>query len=134
MGYALDANVGRLLEIRAFGSLGLDDIASFKRRLVSALPGGRVVACADFRQLEVLSAEVSNAFLGTMKLDSPLVERTAFLLDARQTLFRTQLDRILHETTNPRRRTFASAQDVESWLSEVLTAPERIRLAAFLAM
>lgn len=93
--------------------------------LVSA--GQPVVGSADFRRAKVFTPPVTEIFVGILKSDNPMIERSGHVLGSGATLS-LQLERIVREAANPLRRTFRSTDDAETWLGEALTPSQRLWL------
>jgi hypothetical protein len=93
--------------------------------LVSA--GQRVIGTADFRRAKLFTPPVTEIFVGILKSDNPLIERSGHVLGSGATLA-LQLERIVREAQNPLRRTFRNAGEAEQWLGEVLTSSQRLWL------
>jgi hypothetical protein len=141
MPFTLANPIGRLVEVRVYGILTLDEAQQIRigmYLLLSTLPG-RAIILADQMQAEQFSSEVSDRMLQMLTHDNPKVERTGFIM--RKGAFATKVDRICLDAARaakaankppPDRRVFFDKASVSAWLSEALTAGERARLTATL--
>ena len=127
--------VGRLLEVRAFLPVRMEEIpvlVQTMKEIFDRAPA-QVVAILDARTYGVEPQDATDHFLAAIKRDNPRVERSAFLIDRDQALLGLQLDRLIREAGNPRRRLFRSVAGAVTFLQPVLTPDEQARLDAFLA-
>jgi hypothetical protein len=126
--------VGRLLEVRAVLPIKLEEIPSITKSMkdIFERTTDQVVAILDARTYGVEPPEAAEHFVGSLKRDNPRIERSAFLVEPRQALLGLQLERVIREAQNPRRRLFRSVGDAVAYLEPVLTREERARLDAFL--
>ena len=99
---------------------------------LAAAVGEKFIAVADCREARIFPPEVEEGFARLMRNDNPHIERAAILVSA-SAVFSLQLERLVREAGNPRRRTFRSLIDLESWLGEILTTDEKLGLARFFA-
>jgi hypothetical protein len=102
------------------------------RSAVSEIPS-LVVLCADFRKVQMMSDEVVGALLDGLRQYNARIERSALMLPANAPTPRIQMERLLREAENVRRRVCADAADVKAWLSSSLDGAQQARLADFLA-
>lgn len=109
------------------------EFGTFRTRAAALLfeTKGRIVGCTDLRRMDVLPPDVFEQLAGMLRADNPKVERNAFLVSA-NSVVQLQMQRMIHETNNPGRRTFRVEADARAWLEDVLTVPEQARLAAFI--
>jgi hypothetical protein len=126
--------VGRLLEVRAELPIRVEEIPSITRSMTEILERttDSLVAILDARAYGVEPPEAADHFVGSLRRDNPRIERSAFLIDAGQALLGLQLERVIREAQNPRRRLFRSVSEAVSYLAPVLTREESARLDAFL--
>jgi hypothetical protein len=126
--------VGRLYEHRLTSIDSDDEIAAVKARAIDVMRGspGKVVVCADFRQLRFLKVELVDRYIDMLRVLSPNVERSGMLITPDQAVFNLQLGRMVRETGFPNRKVFRDAHELQHWLGEVLTLEERGRMASFL--
>jgi hypothetical protein len=125
---------GRLLTLRLESPLDeqeAGEVFSDIRRLLGAM-SGQAISCTDLTNARTFSPPIAARFTELMRGDNPKIERSAFLLAENAATFSLQLDRMIRESKNPHRRTFTGAQDLEAWLTPLLTPLERGLLRAFL--
>jgi hypothetical protein len=130
--------VGRLLEVRLdAGYRSIHDVEAVRRaihREVSKLPiNVRIVTVADWRRCPVMSEDATQRLVEQLRANNPRIERSAALSSKQSAIAELQFQRLCRESDHPERRLFHEPQAVISWLSEVLTEPELVRLRAFLA-
>lgn len=132
---SLNNKVGRLIEVRSVQPYTLEEIAVFGRQLAQIVQGsqGRIVGCLDLRAAAVVPVEHTDLYVAMLRRDNPLVERTGVLLPQGQATLALQLERIVREANNPRRKTFRETATFCAYLDEVLTPDEQARMRAFLA-
>ncbi len=130
--FSVTNQVGELLEIRVASPLTMDDAMALFKQIYRTMPRGRVArVIVDARGLRIVDPAVVDAVVMLMKQDNPSVERNAFLMHP-GALLAIQTDRMLKELGVTNRKAFHHRPDAESWLGEVCTAAERVRLHAFL--
>jgi len=130
----LQHRVGRLLESRFGPPMDVTELADFERQrqvLRVRLADERVVVM-DFRAATVLPPEVADALVGLLTGPNPGLLRNGILLPSEGATVALQLQRIVREAHNDRRRVFRDRGQLEAWLSEVLDAGEQVRLQQFL--
>lgn len=94
---------------------------------------GRILVCADYREVPVFSPAAAEALKALMNGLNTRVERSAMLIDARHATHALQVNRLARETHHEARRRFADAAELTAWLGEVCVPSERAAVAAFLA-
>ena len=62
-----------------------------------------------------------------MRGDNPRIERAGILVST-SAVFSLQLERMVREAGNPRRRAFRTAGELVTWLDEIATPDEKQRL------
>lgn len=130
--YALEHRVGRLFEIRIWSPVSLEEATAWGRdhnAIVDAMKGP-YVCFVDLVDATVFPPDVVDAYVRVMKSEPSLI-RTGTLLNPDPVLG-LQIQRMIREANNPNRRAFRDPAALASWLGEVLTVQERIRLAAVL--
>jgi hypothetical protein len=126
--------VGRLIEVWLNDIRTVEEWSAFMkpfRRAIAAAPG-RLVICADYRGLRVLTPAVAEAVLAGFTTQNPRLERSAILLPKRSHTLRLQVDRLVREAKDPNRRTCIYPAEAEAWLAPHLNDDERARLTLFL--
>jgi hypothetical protein len=132
---SIDMKVGRLIEVRSVQPYTIEEIAVFGRRLAQIMQeaSGRVVGCLDLRGAAVVPVEHTELYTAMFRRDNPQVERTGVLLPPGQATLVLQIERIVREANNPRRKTFRDIAPLCAYLDEVLSPAEQARVRAFLA-
>jgi hypothetical protein len=131
--YALANKVGRLVEIRIWSPVSLDEALRWGQEhngLIDRVPG-RYVCLVDLVDATVFPPEVVGAYVSVMKGEQRLL-RTGTLLNPSPT-FGMQIERMIKTANHPDRRAFRDPAALEKWLGEVLTPPEKRRLRELLA-
>jgi hypothetical protein len=133
--FTTEIRVGRLYEHRILSiedQAEIEQIGSRAKEVLSHAPG-KVVVCADYRALHVLSREHAGAFVSRIGQVNPNLERTGILIRPEHAVFNLQIARMVREMAFEGRKVFREAAELAAWLGEVLNGPERARLEAFLA-
>lgn len=131
--FSYECHVGKLVEIRLWSPLSVRDIEEMGRRaraLVFAKPG-KIVCAVDMRELSVLSPEVTEVVLASLRNTSDRIERTGVLLPEGSPTLALQVERMHREAGNPARKTFRSSSDLVRFLADTIDLAERTRLVAF---
>jgi hypothetical protein len=125
---------GRLVEVRAKSPLTMEELAQFKTEVIEMIKAlnQKFVACVDLRQLRLLQQPQAEAIRQILLSNNPMIERSAYLLPEAKSGLAMQFERLLHEAKNPSRRAFNNQDEVITWLREVVTMSEVIRLKVFL--
>jgi len=129
--------VGRLLEIRASAGYrtraDVDAMFAQIEREGAKLPAGvQHVAVVDWRHCPLMSPEAAEQMLHKITSINTHTERSAALAREDAPLAVLQFVRLIRDANLPNRKLFVHTSELVAWLSEVLTAPERERLQAFL--
>ena len=130
--YRVERRVGRLVEIRIWSPVSLEEADRWgtDHDAVVASVGGPYVCLVDLVDATVFPPDVVKRYVETMRSEHQLL-RTATLLSPSPTLG-LQIQRMIREANHPERRAFRDATELAAWLGEVLTEPERLRLAELL--
>ena len=133
--FSVERRTGRLVEVRMEPPFSIDDVNGMITavRLQALASSEPFVLCALFPRLTVLTPEASEPLLTMLRRDSPRLLRAGYLLGQRYGALAMQIDRLVREAKNPGRRWFDRSADLERFLGEVLTGPEREALRSFLA-
>ena len=131
--YRVERHVGRLVEIRIWSPVSLEEAERWghDHDAVVASVGGPYVCLVDLVDATVFPPDVVKRYVETMRSEHQLL-RTATLLSPSPTLG-LQIQRMIREADHPERRAFRDPNELAAWFGEVLTEPERARLAALLA-
>lgn len=126
--------VGRLVEVRIVSPVHEADMPGVAAQ-TSAVIGSidrHFVAVVDLRQARLFAQPVVDAFIQVLGATNPMLERSAFVIGGESAVFGLQIERAIITARNPARRAFRDPRELTTWLDEVLDAPERARLRAFL--
>ncbi|MCP4659984.1 MAG: hypothetical protein GY856_31665 [bacterium] len=131
--FTSENHVGRLVELRVRSPVSDDEVLEIRdtqlqhiRRLNEPF-----VAVTDLRQAYVFPPHIADGFIVLLESANPRLERSGILI-TESAVFSLQLERALDAVANPKRRAFRSARELEVWLGEVLSEPEKERLEQFL--
>lgn len=126
--YRIQRNVGRLVEIRIWSPVCLQETVRWGRdhdAVIDAVEGP-YVCLVDLVDATVFPQNVVDAYVATMKSE-PRLLRTGTLLNVSPT-FGMQIQRMIREANHPDRRAFRDPRELQAWLGEVLGSEERARL------
>jgi hypothetical protein len=131
--YTIVHRVGRLVEITIRSPVSLEEAFRWQNDHNAAIRqvGGPYVCYVDVVEATVFPPDVADAYVATMR-NEPKLLRTGILLNEDPVLS-LQVQRMIREGNVPTRRTFRAPHELEAWLGEVLTPPERTRLGELLA-
>jgi hypothetical protein len=126
---------GKLISVRLSSPVTPLEVAEMRLKITATI--GRLkmpfVGVTDLRSAAVFPGEMADQFAEFLRQDGPYVERTGLLIGASSgAIFHLQVERIVRDANNPRRRVFRDRLPLENWLGEVLSPPERRALANFL--
>ena len=124
--FSVDVHDQRIVLVRVRSLDSVDEAISLGRELMTAVSRarGQLVGTADFRAARIFSPSVTDTMVGILRAENARFDRSAFLLGAGAT-FTLQIERVVREAANPKRRTFRDVTDCEAYLGEALTAPQR---------
>jgi hypothetical protein len=130
--------VGRLLEIdvcAGYRTVADVDamIAMMTAEFTRVAEPARIVIAADWRACRILTPDVAQRAVQMLSRSNPRVERSAILHDVGQATSVLQVLRLTREAQSPNRRVFTDAEQMKSWLGEILTAEELERVALLVA-
>jgi hypothetical protein len=132
-------------ERRAERLLALDDsfettedvdhmIVRIRKLLDEAPRAARFIGAADWRLCSVMSPSTSERALAMLLTVNPRAERSAILYAERSPTAVMQFVRLIRDAKNPNRRLFSDPVEMATWLAEVLTPEESLRLRQFLGI
>jgi len=133
--YSLAMRVGRLLEAELRAPLSQHDVEAFRqetRLALLSLPWP-AVAVTILVGLEMMPVEFADKLIEMVRRDNPRIERNGMLVRRLSSGVGLQAGRIVREGLLNDRRIFDDKEALAAWLGEVLTEPEKARLAAVLA-
>jgi hypothetical protein len=128
--------LGRLVEIRVGRITHVADVERMHADVVGAMEGAAAtgcVICCDCRGASPLTPDAADAWSRAMREVSPFVERGSVLVDAANTMFNLQVERVVRCAGIPSGQLFFDGDATFEWLQGVLTEPERSELRSFLA-
>ncbi|MGC4119446.1 MAG: hypothetical protein QM765_33740 [Myxococcales bacterium] len=125
---------GRLVTVVASTPLTLEEIAAADVEMCKARQRavGKVVICADYRQMTLLGPTEVEALVAMFKRHNLGIERSAILSSATSALAVLQMVRIVKEARSPTRKAFHEPAEVQTWLGEILTPEESAALGTAL--
>jgi hypothetical protein len=126
-------SVGRLVEVRPEKLTTVEDVrdqSAAVGKLMRDLSSEAII-CVDWRRVRVLAPDVAAALSDAMRASNALTVRSAALINAHATLA-MQMERIIRESNN-RIRVFRDAQEMLTWLGEIMTPREAERARGFLS-
>lgn len=128
----IDRIVGRLVETRWVSPMSDENMQHFLSRtaVIFKAAQGPLVVFADVTQALVLPQERINELIALMKSDNEKIERNGMLLGQSAT-FALQVERVIRQAGNPKRRTFREFAPLRQWLAPVLTPDELVRIDDF---
>jgi hypothetical protein len=132
-GITIERRVGRLLEVRSWGTPGGAELEALREGLarITAQPPPTLITVVDVRKTSITSDSVAGAIINLMVQYNQRTERAAYLLGG-QSLFAVQMEAMVLQAHNPERRVFRRREELETWLAELCVPEEKARLAAFL--
>jgi hypothetical protein len=118
---------GRIVEVRVRRLADVGEVEALNEQVMAAVrrAGPGAVICADHRLVGPLSREVADAWARGMRGANGAIARGGLLLDPANAMFNLQVERVVHCAGNPARRLFSDVEELRSWVSAVLTEPER---------
>jgi len=133
--YHIESVVGRLIESRLEWLNSASDVDALERSLGAAFrhTGPGAIICSDWRGVEILPPDVSDAVLQLLRRDNERLLRSAILLSPANAIFTLQVERLLREAENPARRAFRDLGQLLAWVAEVLRPEELDRARALFA-
>jgi hypothetical protein len=126
---------GKLLAIRITMPVTAFELADLKIQVMMTLnrQKGSAALIADFRAASAFPPDLADTLGAFLKQDIPQIERSAYFVPSEGGAMLTlQVERALREAQSPRRRQFRRRTELQLWLGEVLSGPERAALTAFL--
>ena len=130
--YSVENHVGKLVEIRIWSPVSIAETVAWGREHDAVIGSvvGPYVCFVDLVDATVFPPDVVDAYVATMR-NEPRLERTGTLLPSSPTLG-LQIERMIREAGNPRRRAFRELLALGMWLGAALDGEERTRLAELL--
>jgi hypothetical protein len=133
--FTLEMKVGRLVETRLIGTVGMDelrDVFSAMLGLVPRLPpDGKVLSLTDLRAARAMPIEAAAHMVQILKGSASRLEREAVLLGTDR-VAAMQMARMEKETSFAGRRLFSDENQALEWLRPLATPAELARARKFL--
>lgn len=120
---------GRLIEVKLASPLEIGEVKQFVHELMTLIQkvNGKYVGIVDLVEAHVFPPDVTEMLIQLLSGNASHVERTALLIGESAT-FALQVERVIRSSNNPNRRAFRAPEEAATWLGEVLTVPEKVRL------
>ena len=134
--YTITPSVGRLIEARVFQLLTREEADEYSRALadvVKSMAGISPVLCADHRPVKIYPQPPADRLAELFTHMNSRLESVAILVSPTNATLGLQLDRIVREVKNDRRRAFRDPEDALAHLRPSLDDREMARVAMFLA-
>ena len=120
----------------AAGYRSVDDVAALfqqiGRELARLPPGAKHVTIADWRHCPIMAPEAADFLIARMAGVNLGTERSAAIARQDAPVAVLQFLRVIRDAGFSDRRLFFSEDELCSWLAEVLSPAESVRLRAFL--
>lgn len=132
--HKVEHKTGRLVEVKLASPLTPQEVQQFVQELtaiIGRIPGGKYIGVVDLLDAHVFPVAVADGLIQLLSAASPRVERTAMLIGESAT-FALQVERVIRSANSDHRRAFRRADELETWLGEVMTTEERVRLRQFM--
>ena len=109
---------GDVFVIQASGVIRMSDVEALavEEDLYFASPGCRGLILCDNTDLKVISPDGADALVERMKVDTPRVTRSAFVVAEGTAAL--QLKRMVRDAGSNKRRTFTSVEQALAWLRQ----------------
>jgi hypothetical protein len=127
---------GRLVEIRIGRITHVADVQRMHADVVGAMEAAAAAGCfvcCDCRRASPLTPDAADAWSRVIREASTSVGRSFILVDAANTMFNLQVERVVRCAGIPAGQLFFDRDAAFEWLQGVLTEPERSELRSFLA-
>jgi hypothetical protein len=131
----IERHSGRLVEAHFSGRVTEEEIAASDLAMARCFfeSSKKIAICADYRQLSVLSEELSKQLVEVYRRHNSNIEFSGILVAPTSGIAILQMERLVRESQNPNRKAFRSADALMEWLGQHLTIEERARMNAFLS-
>ena len=124
--------VGKLVEVRVQSPISAAEIMEMSRQIFEIVKRCSTIrVVTDLRSATVFPTDLAERIVSFLRQDSPAIERGAFILGD-SAVFALQIERILRDSKNDKRRFFRDRRQLSAWLGELLTPLEGDRLTSFL--
>jgi len=126
--------VGKLVEIRVRRLRTPSDVTKLRRQWDREVADvtGRIVVCADCRELDDLPSEALLELASVLQTADPRLDRSAFVVSRERPVLRQQMKRLVTLAGHPGRRVCADALEATAWIGSHLSSAEQRRLDVFL--
>ncbi len=124
---------GKLCEVRILTPVTTAEVSAMIKSIVALIQAhGTLRGIVDLRGSTVFPDDLADEIADFLRVDSPNIERSAFVAGSTSAIFNLQLDRVIQGGKSLRRRMFRERGLAEAWMSEVLTPAENRRMREFL--
>lgn len=133
MGFTIETLKGNLLAVDLFSPTDAQEAGRLTKNLAHSLKmrGGRCVLVTDLRGLKRLEPETIEAYRRVLVHDNQLIIRAGLIAPASADAM--QFYRTVKESDNANRQIFTKQENLEEWVSPLLTDDQRTALQQFLS-
>ena len=132
--FTVERHVGRVIEARVFSLRTSADVDAYRDALRVAIlhaPQPRIFICADHRAVPIYPPEAAAHLVKMFTGFNPRLENAGLLVSPTNAIMVMQIERIVREAGDTKRRVFTRAPDWYTFLAEKMTDEERAQLRAF---
>ncbi|MEO8381466.1 MAG: hypothetical protein ABI779_17530 [Acidobacteriota bacterium] len=131
--YTVEHHAGRLIEAKLASPLTLADVQDFtqKHLAVMARIPVKYIGVVNLLGAHVFEPAVAGGLTKLLTTAASHVERSAYLI-GESAIFSLQVERVIRESNSPNRRAFRNGGELVTWMSEILTPAEQLRLERFI--
>ena len=132
--FTVERHVGRVIEARVFSLRTAADVDAYAAALRTAIvhaPQPRIFICADHRAVHIYPPEAAARLVEMFTALNPRLENAGLLVSPTNAILVMQIERIVREAADSKRRVFTRAADWYTFLAEKMTDDERARLRTF---
>ena len=134
--FTVDRQHGRLVEARVQELPNRAEADAYYEAITAAVVAiplpDKAIIFADHRPVLIYPPAVADRLVELFTSVNRRVERAALMVARTNATVSMQIERIVRESQNPHRRVFYDAAPCESFLSDVLSPMERMRLRKLL--
>jgi hypothetical protein len=134
--FSIDITVGRLIEARVFALRTVADADAYSTALVEQvrrIPFGSPVLLADHRPVAIYPQPVTERLVELFRQMNTRLARVAIIASRSNATLAMQIERIVREANDARRRVTYVPADAAAHIRPALDGPEIARVDAFLA-
>lgn len=132
--FTVERRVGRVIDIRVESLMTAADADAFVNAVrARVLETPHAVICADHRAVRIYPQVVTERLTFLFTSVNPHIDRAGLVVARSNATFSIQIERMVRESLNPKRRVFYEADELVAWLSEVLSEAEIAHIRAVLS-